>query len=183
MIPDIGMVHEIPSPLLDSARFRRAHSAVAKASVRKVLQVHHKKTLPGHFKQTNKSKYDHKARSKKWRSDKRRKYGSITDLVASGETKRKMLGTTPKIAVGGTADTFLHGTMTLSFPFGKDGKRRTSAVTLTVMRKEIARWTDDEQMAAGALVQQEYAKGIEERFANAPKIRKQLGAKSFMLGS
>lgn len=183
MIPNIGMVHEIPAPLLDSDRFRRTHRAIAKKAVRATLERHHRKTLPGHFKQTNRSKYDHKPRKPWWKEYKKKRYGSITDLVASGETKRSMLSTAPKISVGGTADSFLTGTMSLKFPFQRDNRRGKGAVSVSVMASEIARWTDDEQKAAGAYMQQMYAIMLEEKFRNSPKIRKQIGAKSFMLGS
>lgn len=176
--PQLGVYIEVPAPLVDSARFLRIHSSAAKDAMRSTLRLHQIKRLQEHFKQTNRHRYNHQPRRDKYKAAKRRKYHSITDLVKTGETRRRMLNEKHTIRVGGTAESELRATMTMHFPFPEDsaGRNPHGGVGIAQMRKELAAWTDEEVADAALDYQRFYWEQIDKALASAPKWRRTLGA-------
>lgn len=174
LIPEVGFVMEMPDWLASSARLRRIHNQASKEAARRTLAKHHKKRIPDHFKQTNRSKYDHKARSARTKAYKKKKFGSITDLVKTGRTKQSMTATSPQIQVGGTASSIMTGTMFMRFPFPVELEvRKPYSVTAAVMAEEIARWTETEAQSAADDYRNFYVEEFEKLTENSPRLKKQ----------
>lgn len=174
--PQIGAKIDLPAPILDSARFLRVHRAAAKDAMRTTLKLHQLKRLESHFKQTNRAKYNHAPRTARYKAQKRRKYHSITDLVKTGETRRRMLNEHHAIRIGGTADTELKASMVMHFPFPEGDRNPYGGIDVAQMRKEITSWTDDEIREAAGEFQEYYFDEIEAALERAPRWKKQIGA-------
>lgn len=85
-------LHELPG---------RAHNKAARKAAVLLLQRHHQKNIPEHFKQTARNKYGYKPRSAAYKAYKRKRWHSITDLVASGRN-RQLITAMGIIRIGGT---------------------------------------------------------------------------------
>lgn len=174
LVPDVGFVMTFPDWLMQSARLTRIHNTVSKLALRRVLMKHHKERIPDHFKQTNRNKYDHKERSSRTKAYKRRKFGSITDLVKTGRTRQSMTATRPQVQIGGSGATVMTGKMFMRFPFSVDLSPGTGkTVTPAVMAAEIARWTETEAQEAAEDYRNFYVDEFEKATANSPRLRKQ----------
>ncbi|HEV2970639.1 MAG TPA: hypothetical protein VGY55_11775 [Pirellulales bacterium] len=151
---------------------KRDHNRIAKEALRAVLEEHHKKRIPEHFKPYAHAKYGYRNRTTKYRSLKARLGLGDVDLVLTGATEAEMTRNA-EITMSGAAEgaqKSLGGTMTLKFPFGSKmqasyakksrsytggGPKRygeqpkRGGVNLEEMRREIQFIRDDEakQMA------------------------------------
>lgn len=189
MFPELGFIFLIDAPLMDSKRYVAMDNKIHKECVRETLAWWHMKKLPLHFKQTNRNRYGHKPRSSGWKAKKRTVHHSITDLVASGETKRKMSSAfSRKISVGGTAATVLNGMLTLGFPFPptsgnpRPGRRRRNdpsvvrGVSTKDMAAEISAWSPEDIVEAGDFYLALYEKKLQKQLDRSPKWRREITA-------
>lgn len=199
-VPTVRANLVAPEPLLRERSFLRIHNRAAKDALRAEAEKHHKERIPGHFTRSAAQKYGHMRRTPRYMRMKARRWGSVTDLVKTGDTKDEMTQNAV-IRVGGKAADAdgtsgeLRVTIELRFPFGRDaqkavakairtGKLRRghtsgahrSGVTIRQMRKEIASITDAEhtQIARGFL--RRYGENLASALSRAPRIRKRVQA-------
>lgn len=81
----------------------RTHNAWSRQAMRTILETHHAKRIPQHFKRSARGKYGYKARKPRYMRYKARKYGAQTDLVFSGASKIN-IERNPKFVVSGAAE-------------------------------------------------------------------------------
>lgn len=191
MLPNLFFTFEYPDVLNDTQGVQRLHNKVGKEALRLELINHHKKRLPLHFDQNNRSKYNHKPRKEKYKYAKYIKYRSATDLVASGRTKQAMTKSNPTPVIGGTASgaSGLSGKIKYRFPFTQtekfqqsqkkryskkpqERKRVSPGVTIEQMRKEISTINTSEQREIAASLKERYAKLLAKELKNRPKMKK-----------
>lgn len=153
----------------------RAHNLAAKGTgspkgaMVVVLQEHHQRRIPGHFKQYARAKYRHKARSPIYKAFKRKKFHSITDLVRTGKTERMATGMA-RIRIGGTFGTFNKSAATvgivghLVMPVGFKMRWRDSsnprAVRTEDMAREITAINPDEAAEMASTFQRVYTHNL-----------------------
>lgn len=176
--PQLGVMISIPDPIMNTARGIAMHNRISRQAATKVLQHHHIRRMPGHFRQTNRGKYDHRERTKAWKRQKRKRFNSITDLVASGRSRDYMMATYPRVRFSGNPAKVLEAYLRYRWPFPvsrdvKDPRR----VTIDQMSKEIASWTTSEMQDAINLYRDTWVKLWEKELAKRPKWKKQLGPK------
>jgi hypothetical protein len=135
-----------------------AHNKAGKEALGEELEEHHKRRIPGHFKQTARGKYHYKERSPIYKAIKKRKYHSITDLVRKGDTER-MARSQHQVRIGGTVTgTFrqsgeprsapgLTGSLIMWVPWSANQRDSTSprAVRTHDMANEITAVTPEEE--------------------------------------
>lgn len=148
-------------------------NAMVKNSVRDALVFHHQNHIPRHFKRDARTRYNHKPRNEKYKAWKKRRFGSIIDLVMTGSTRDKMTKANgyDRIVIGGAAlggKKDLQGKLSYTFGFNnkivafykaqkaaktRDPRARRSGasaaksrrgVTLRDMRAELQTITADE---------------------------------------
>lgn len=174
MIPRVMFRLELPEPLLDGRAFERLHERCVKEALRKELEIHHRRRVPEHFTANNRTKYRHQERRPGWKAKKMNVYGSRTDLVASGRTKRAMTSQS-QISVSGSAyGAGVVGTLTLRFPFPASFESSTNRVTLQQMAKEIATITREEAEQVSTSFRDNYTALLNAGLARSPKLRKRI---------
>jgi len=150
-------MRDIVNPTKSGAQF---YNKAARTTSEEVLKEHHKKHIPKHFKATNRHEYDHKRRTKKWKSMKKRMYRSVTDLVAKGELKTSITGPPKKYQYSGN---YMAGTfkatmyMKIPWPVADDPSHHPSAVTVADMKREIRKTTDSEAKHLGTIWEKHFA--------------------------
>lgn len=84
----------------------RIWNKMVKDALREALMFHHNKHMPRHFKREARARYNHKPRSEKYKSWKKRRFGSLIDLVMTGGTKEKITRANgyDRITIGGAAE-------------------------------------------------------------------------------
>ncbi len=170
LLPQFGFSVSVPQRPADIAR--RYWNRLAKAALRETLLFHWQEHLPKHFLPTARSRYNYKPRKQSWVFHKLKNYGTGTDLVLTGASRRRILGTFPDIVIGGAAEggkKGLEGTMTVRFAWNekvraqqrkkyearkrKSYERRPTAprpkaeVTIADMKREIRATTVEERAA------------------------------------
>ena len=188
VLPQFSATMELPQMLDPSAggksRVNRIHSKAVKTAMRETLIDHHRKRMRGHFRQTNRNKYRHYERTTVTKRTKRRRYHSITDLVASGRTRDKMVRAYDRLRVGGSAEGgAVTGTMSFKFPFPvarSVSLRKIGSVTPQKMTEEISRWTAGEEKEAAEFFIRMYRAEVLK--ALKPRMRKRLDARLASLG-
>lgn len=100
-VPAFQVFVEVPERPQQVAQ--RTHNAWSRAAMRQILETHHKKRIPEHFKRSARGKYGYKNRKPRYMRYKARKYGSQTDLVFSGASKIN-IERNPKFVVAGAAE-------------------------------------------------------------------------------
>jgi mRNA-degrading endonuclease RelE of RelBE toxin-antitoxin system len=165
----------------------RAHRKASKLAAIALLQLHHRKNIPQHFKQTGRNKYHYKARSARYKAYKRKRWHSITDLVASGRN-RQLITAMGTIRVGGTitgspkrtsmsGKTYGSGRepglraqlrMRGNWPEFRDSTN-PRAVTINDMRDEIARVTEDENTSLAQYFKDIYVRELSTYSGNIRK--------------
>lgn len=175
VMPVLGFVITAPEPLLDSARFLRLHDQIMRKVMRAVLSLHHKNTLPEHFKPAAKQKYGYQARTEATQRIKKETVRHNIDLIKRGKTKQSMLMRVPPIQISGKATKFLRGTMRYKFPFpvSQDAKDPRH-VTMAKMGAEIASWTADEKLAVVEKFAELYNADLKHELATRPRWRKHM---------
>lgn len=155
----------------------RVHNEISKKALREELEQHGKQRIRGHFEETARAKYGYKARNDKYRGYKRRRTGSLADLVFTGKSRSAMTKASgQKIRIGGTgAKGTLIGRLIMRFPFPggtgrtKSGKPRRG-VTIQDMISELRRFTPQEE--------REIATGFRDRYLaklrNTPAGRRRI---------
>lgn len=180
IIPKFGATVTIPDPFLKSSRYARIHKRISRKAGDHVMKHHHKKVTKEHFKQTNRSKYDHFPRTAKYLKEKRKRYGSITDLVATGKSKRAILSMTPKVTFKGSPMNVLQIHMTYRWPFDAGaGEAKASfrphRVSIAQMSRELTSWTDQEMIRAVEMYRDKWIELWEEEMAKAHKMKRMIG--------
>lgn len=153
-----------------------------------LLQLHHRKNIPQHFKQTARNKYHYKPRSSSYKAYKRKRWHSITDLVASGRN-RQLITAMGTIRVGGTitgspkrrspmsGKTYGSGRepglraqlrMRGNWPEFRD-PHSSRAVTINDMKDEIARVTEDENRDLAQFFKDNYVRELNGYVGNIRK--------------
>lgn len=167
---------EMINPDTPGARVNRTWAGSMKDGLRAVLRTHWKKRMPGHFRATARSKYQHFPRTKAYKRRKMRKFGSRTDLVMTGDSKRKMLSTEPTVRVGGKAqDGTLRATMTLKWPTSKDKSNPPQGVGRVKMNDELSRWVPSEEAEASRQFRSEFAISLNRRMKQK-RVRRRFGS-------
>ena len=164
----------MPAPYTSGSRFARAYRAAAKDALKTTLLQYRQTDFKEHIKQTNRSKFNHKPRSKGYKAYKKRVHGSITDLKKTGETKGHMLSQVPKISIGGTASTRLSGTMSLKFPFPVPAVEKPGGVTIRQMALEIGSWDMAAVNKANKNFLRHFNSELKRRLQNSPTIYKRV---------
>ena len=167
---------ELPEPLLDGRAFERMHERAVKDSLREQMEIWQKKVLPDHFKATARLKYQHQERRPSWKAKKFNIWGSRTDLVASGKTKRFMTSTYRITVTGSAYGGGVVVTLRMRFPFPASFENSTNRVSLEQMAKEIGIITRDEADAFASAFRDGYVKRINEGLARSPRLSKWVGA-------
>lgn len=115
---------DVPKKPSDIAQ-ARVWNGFVKDAIRETLAHHHNKHMPRHFKRDARQRYQHKERNAKYKSWKKRKYGSLLDLVLTGRTRDKL--TKPngfdRITIGGAAiggKKPVEGKLVYTFGFNQD---------------------------------------------------------------
>lgn len=83
----------------------RVWNKINKDAMKVALMHHHNTHMPRHFKRDARQRYSHKERNAKYKAWKKRKFGSLIDLVMSGSTRDKITkaGGYDRITIGGAA--------------------------------------------------------------------------------
>jgi hypothetical protein len=165
---------ELPEPLLDGRAFERLHERCVKEALRLELVNHHRRRLPLHFQASNRTKYRHQERKPGWKAKKMNVYGSRTDLVASGRTKRAMTSQYSLSVSGSAYGQGVVGTLTMRFPFPASFANSTNRVSLEQMAKEIATITRDEADEVSQSFVTNYTALLNAGLAKSPKLRKRI---------
>lgn len=171
-------LHELPG---------RAHRKAARKAAIELLKRHHEKNIPQHFKQTARNKYRYKQRSAKYKSYKRKRWHSITDLVASGRN-RQLITAMGTIRVGGTItgsprrttvtgkrtgtgrEPGLRAQLRMRADWPKfRNNRNPRSVTIEDMRDEVARVTEDENRELAEFFRSRYIKELNGYVGNLRK--------------
>lgn len=177
MIPQIGATFSIPDALVDTARGRAVHAEITRRAAREAMIDHHHNVMPGHFQQTNRSKYDHKERSKAWKRNKRRRFHSITDLKASGRSRQLMLAAYPRIQFRGRAGDVMTAFMRYRWPFPKPGKQNPRRVTIEDMNRELAAWTFEDIVRASEVFRDTFVEQWVQEMQRRPRWKKKIEPK------
>jgi hypothetical protein len=175
-IPLITFSVSIPTRPADIVK--RHFNRMAKESMRETLAYHHEFNLPLHFQPSARSRYGYKPRKQSWVMHKQKKWGQGgMDLVATGNSKSRILSKPAQIIIGGAAEGGKHpisGKLTVKFAFsGRVGwqqadkayfrrtgryenaaKRPRTApqanVTLADMKREVRAITPEERRTLAA---------------------------------
>ena len=159
----------MPKLLVDSARFKRVHTACVKKAVRLTLLEYQQTDLKQHFKATNRQKYNHQKRRDSYKAMKRRKHGSITDLKKTGRTERYMKTQRAKVTVRGNQTSKISGTMFLRFPFPITAKdNNPKGIAPKQMMKEIETWARYERVRAAKNFERHYISLMKKELAKSP---------------
>ena len=120
-IPSFSFSITVPKRPEDLAR--RDFNRLAKDALRETIEFHHAEHLPLHFQHSARARYGYKPRKQSWVAHKQKRFGTGgMDLVASGASKRRILGGPPKIVIGGAAEggkKGLSGKLTVKFAFNE----------------------------------------------------------------
>jgi hypothetical protein len=174
MIPRVMFRFELPEPLIDGRAFERLHERCVKEALREVMEAWHRRILPEHFTTNNRTKYRHQERRPGWKAKKMNVYGSRTDLVASGRTKRFMLSAFSISLSGSAYGGGVVCTLTLRFPFPASFTFSSNRVSLEQMAKEIGTITREEADAMAADFLNRYTAKLNAGLAKSPKLRKRI---------
>lgn len=174
IFPQIGVVIRAPDALVNSARGRRANIQAIREAIAVALVDHHNFIMREHFRQTNRQKYDHKERTPKYKRYKRRKFNSITDLKASGDSMRKMLAAAPRVSYRDEIKGVQTGFMRYRWPFPKPGKQNPRFVTIQDMNREVSAWTGEEVARATEKFRRAFVKAWEREMKSSPRWKKEI---------
>lgn len=121
------MEFDIQIPTRAEDMVLRNHNRFAKAALRHVLETHHSRNIPKHFKRDARSRYGYAPRNPKYVRYKQKRYrqGGM-DLVKTGASRDRMLQKPPKITMSGAAEggkKSLSGSLRLRFAFYGGGTR------------------------------------------------------------
>ena len=186
MLPVLTAILELPE-MLDpdgpaNSRVNRIHSRAVKTSLRRTLGLHHKVRIPQHFRRDARHRYRYHERKRVTKRIKRKRYHSITDLVKTGATKRKMIAGFESIRVGGSTEGgTVTGTMRLRFPFPTSNEWRGDGVTPDKMAEEIARFTDEETKQVANQFKAFYVDEINKNLTSR-RVRKRIAGRLSRLG-
>ena len=176
--PRVGAQIGIPNPFIDSARGRSLHQKVSAKAARLTLQWHHANVMREHFGRQNRNKYNHQKRTKRWEFYKKLKFNSYVDIVASGKSRDRFLGVTPRATISrNQPDGTIHAYMRYRWPFPQanttGGSRQ--GVTVGVMNDEVTRWTDADAQRAAKVYSEAFIKYYEQELTTRKKWRKTIG--------
>jgi hypothetical protein len=175
MIPRVMFRLEMLEPLADGRAFERIHTRAVKASLTRELELHHQRRIPRHFEAPARTKYRYAERKPGWKIKKMNVWGSRTDLVASGRTRRAMLSQY-RLTVSGSVANGMVGTLRMRFPFPASFENSSNRVSLEQMAREIATITADEAQDIAASFKANYVRLIKDALATSPRLRKRIGA-------
>lgn len=171
-MPLIGFVIFAPEPLIDSARFMRLHDQIMRKVLRAVLHLHHRDTMPGHFKKGAANKYGYQARTAATQRIKASKFHHTVELVQRGHTQRSMLNRVAPVLIRGSASHILTGIMRFKFPFpvSRDATNPRH-VTMAKMGQEIGSWTEPEKRNIIDKFAELYSSDLRYELSTRPKWR------------
>ena len=179
LLPPMIFVIEIPTRPEDIAK--RYHNKIVREAMTATAEQHHKKHVPDHFKATNRQRYNHAPRSKKYLAYKIKRFRHRTDLVLTGRTKDWMTRAY-KLRIGGNAEAgTTKATMILTFPFkGGTGrfkdpqtfKAAQAQKTIQMMIREMETFADDEKKRLADWFLEYYMRGVEKFRSGRKRIRK-----------
>lgn len=175
MLPQMKVTIETPANLEGLAD--RHHNRLIKQALRQVLEEHHRKRIPLHFKADNRTKYQHMDRTPKYRRAKMRRFHSRTDLVKTGRTRDKMLSQY-QLRIGGSASGSktkapgVHGQLIMRFPFPANYSRSGTHVDVAQMILEISRWTDQEANETSRQFLEIYTQSVNDLIKSSPRIKR-----------
>jgi len=173
IMPNIGFVIVADDWLVETKAMRRIHNRISKRAGKAAMLLHWRKYIPMHFQRSNRSRYDHEERTKKYKAQKRKKFRSITDLVKTGRTKDYMLTVIPTIRASGKADMNMTITMKLRRPYRVGNNPNAhKQVTVEQQNKEIAAWVSEEEREVLMHYRDIYTAEFREETKRRPKIRK-----------
>ena len=175
-IPALGLRITVPDVFIDSGRGRSIHRKVMQDATRETLEWHHRSLMPQHFKQTARGKYGHKERAPVTKARKRKRFGSITDLVKSRKSKTQFTSEKPRVSFRqGTPEGVIHGYMRYKWPFPQASRRTRSTprrVSQFDMNAEVTRWTDRETREGSERCARAFAASYKRRIAGKKKFTK-----------
>jgi len=168
------MEFEISMPTRAEDMVLRDHNRIAKAALKYVLVTHHGRNLPRHFKRDARSRYGYAPRNQKYIRWKQKRYGQGgMDLVKTGDSRREILKSPPKIRMSGAAEggkKDLSGTLLLRFAFrGGTGRFKSQG---TRQEKQIKQFFGEVQKilpAEGAELASDLGKEYMRLVAAMPK--------------
>lgn len=175
MLPILKCTIETPANLEGLAD--RHHNRLIKQALRTVLEDHHRRRIPLHFRADNRSKYQHMERTAKYRRAKMRRFHSRTDLVKTGRTRDKMLSQY-QLRIGGSASGTatkapgVNGQLIMRFPFPANYTRSGIKVDVAQMISEISRWTEQEAREASQMFLDLYTQYVRDLIKNSPRIKR-----------
>ena len=179
ILPQIGLQMIVPDPIINSGRFLRLHNRVSELALKAALLEHWSKTTKKHFVKSARQRYGYADRSMRYVRQKRRRYGSVADLVKTGKAKRTTPVVMPKVKIGGSAASVLKGLAKLHWPHPI--RRRPSGnsnirVGLPQIFEEIGSWTQEEAESAMKTYTEVYTAELFEELNKAPKWKKKVMA-------
>jgi len=169
----VSYVLEVPAILVNSERI---HNSLSRRALRTAIELHHERRIPRHFQQQAHARYGYADRSKRYISAKIRRYGTGTDLVKTGRTKREMTSTR-RLSIGGQASTSsLRATLKLRFPFpGGSGRFRNrngrQAVSVQQMAREVETISAGEMLEIQRQLEDGYAGLVEAETSARMRIK------------
>jgi hypothetical protein len=175
-----AFVLTIDTPTRPEDIAKRHHNKFAKEAMNRMLVTHHEQRLPKHFENDAHTKYGYADRSNKYKVSKLRKFHSITDLVKTGASRRKILSKSArKITIGGAAEggkKGLTGTLEVRFSFlGGTGRFRRKdthqEVSVEQMKKEVRATTRQERREMAKQCWREYWAQVKEFRGSRKRVR------------
>lgn len=160
MIPDLIYVVDMPEILVKSKRKSNRFTRIA---LDEQLVDLFRRRLPGHFKTSARGKYNYAPRSSAYKRQKLRRFGSRTDLVKTGDTKREA---TSGYKISGTRR---HGAITRVMRVRISLKGR--AMKVRQIKSEINRTIPSEERQMGEGMRDSYTRQVYE---DARKKRKRV---------
>ena len=186
VIPQIGFEIAIPEAMDGKARTLRAYKKISMEALEFCLKFHHLRTMPEHFKATNRNKYRHKERSSVYKKVKKVKFRSITDLVKTGKSKAYILGIMPPVKhIRNLPEGVQAAKMEYRWPFNKSGRFRDAGknrVKIEDMNEELTTMTHEESMRMVELYRDRWVRGWEKEFSKIKQWKKKQSANSWLQG-
>lgn len=174
MIPAMSFIIDLPEPLSSHRSIVAMHTRVAKECLRLEALRHHERRFPGKFVRSAHAKYGFVRRKQSWIFSKRNIWGSDTDLVASGRTKRTMLNTSPRLSVAGNADS-IRATLRYRFPFPASVAKSTNRVSLAQMILELQTTLSSEVADIANNFKHNYTAQIAHELRTRPRLANRIG--------
>ena len=184
------MVIQIDYPQIADDMTFRDHNKFTKESLKEAVVEKSRRDWPKHFRTGNKSRYNHKPRSRIYLKRKRRETGQQVDLVYSGRSRNQMKNVYQVRASGTAMAGNVSAQISHRWPFAqrpsrlfvaaRGGRRRAvkrnpqSAETVAQITMELSTWAADEVEPAKKDFEDRYAQRLATKRSTRKRVRYRL---------